>query len=202
MFSWHSTADYLFTIYLCCVCILLLTCILFLCIYTLFCWASTKIQIRKREWVSECVFVISFSNFITSTEINLSNYGNIVVQPVVCYRSMVMASSTLLHHIDVYIFEYWANGERVCLVCDVFGMVRFSVLLWIRDAFLCYLLKMCIFHFVGINREPVSTDNQLLILMIAHLILIKDFFFFCFFLEPFLPSDIRDGQMTATGYIK
>lgn len=153
----------IFSPFISAVCILLLTCILFLYV-TLFCcihqqnfkWRREKKKRKKR--VSECVFVISFSNFITSTEINLSNYGNIVVQPVVCYRLMVMASSPLLHYIEIYIFEYWVNG-RTCVSCDMFSMVR-CFYYGFGTLFLCYLLKMCIFHFVGINRRTSSNRQS------------------------------------------
>lgn len=54
--------------------------------------------------VCVCVFVISFSNFITSTEINLSNYGNIVVQPVVWFSVIVRMRfrANILHTFTVF----------------------------------------------------------------------------------------------------
>lgn len=94
----------------------------------------------RSEWAVR--FCLSYSNFITSTEINLSNYGNIVVQCI--GRCM-------------YRFEC-ISGKPFCIhqltdhfLVVLFGFI-FSSLYFMDSGRLCCSLKMYIFHFVGINR--------------------------------------------------
>lgn len=69
-------------------------------------------------------------------------------------------------------FAYSYSRRSVCM-CERVHLV------FMDSGHLCCLLKMYIFHFVSIDSEPVLI--QLVILMIAHLILIKFVSFFPLF---------------------
>lgn len=128
-------------------------------------------------WTFRYMFVISFSIFITSNEINLRNYGNIVVHCRTHMPGILFLLFQFYFSLSVFFwfderFAYSYSRWSLCM-CERVHLV------FMDSGHLCCLLKMYIFHFVSIDSEPVLI--QLVILMIAHLILIKFVSFFPLF---------------------
>lgn len=113
-----------------------------------------------------CAIVILFSNFITSTEINLSNY----VQHC-CFGVRLSAFhgerfAYNSHNMDISFILCSLKKKKtkkiaLILSSDVPGarLLLLLLLLFMDSGHICVVwLKMDIFHFVGINRgEPVPT---------------------------------------------
>lgn len=109
-------------------------------------------------WTFRYMFVISFSIFITSNEINLRNYGNIVVHCRTHMPGIWFLLFQFYFSLDVFFFFGLMNVLHIHIHVEVFVCASACIwFLWIRDIYVVCL--KCIFFILSASIANLFSFN-------------------------------------------